>query len=215
MLPTIVIVADFHLRPFVDIEDELHGVRGRDPLVGRLHRGELPAVLREQFLDHHLGALDFRGIELAFDREPDLFVLERIQDVRFGDRFIALVLDAPDDRPLGHVEKDDFPVGLVGAVLALRAECPRKIACSIAPGSRAARLRGYRIAGTRKNAREQRVALDSADSDEFDALDHVLLRGIGIAGLLCGNALRDRQGQQRHNHEKLEHARKYLLLARP
>ena len=57
-----------HLRPFIDIENQLHGVRRRDAFVGGLHRGELPAVLGEQLLDHHFGALDFRGIELAFHR---------------------------------------------------------------------------------------------------------------------------------------------------
>ena len=99
-----------HLRPFVDVEDQLHRVGRRDAFVGRLHRGELVPVRGQQALEHHFGARDFRGIELAFDRKPDFLVLECVENVRLGNRFVSLVLDPPDDRPLGHVENDDFAV---------------------------------------------------------------------------------------------------------
>ena len=38
-------LADFYFGAFVDIEGELHGIRAGDAFVGRLHDGELPAML--------------------------------------------------------------------------------------------------------------------------------------------------------------------------
>ena len=54
--------------PFIDVENQFDGVGGRDALVGGLYGGKLAPVLGQQFLDHHFRALDFGGIELAFDR---------------------------------------------------------------------------------------------------------------------------------------------------
>src|SRR6266850_4821234 len=76
---------DFYLRPFLDLENEYHGVARSDPFVLWRHLCELPPVFSEQFLQYHFRLLDFRGIKLAFDAEPDLALLEPVQDVRFGD----------------------------------------------------------------------------------------------------------------------------------
>src|SRR5271163_3809885 len=72
------------------------------------------AMLGQQTFDYHFRALDFCGIELTLHRKPDLLVLERVQDVRFGDRLISLVLNSANDRTFLYVKHDDFSVGLVG-----------------------------------------------------------------------------------------------------
>ena len=68
-------------------------------LVGWLHGGELVPMFGQQSLDHHFGAYDYGGIELAFDRQADFLVLEGVKDVRFRNGFVSLVLDTPNDRP--------------------------------------------------------------------------------------------------------------------
>ena len=50
-------LADFDLRTFVDVEDDLER-RGRDLMHFRLDGGELAAALGQVFLNHHGGALD-------------------------------------------------------------------------------------------------------------------------------------------------------------
>ena len=108
--------SDFHLRAFINIEDQFDGVGGGDALVRGLYRGELAAVRGQQAFEHDFSALDFRRIELAFHGEPDFLLLERVQNVGFRDRLVALVFDPADDRPLRDVEHHDFPVRLVGIV---------------------------------------------------------------------------------------------------
>jgi len=61
-------LADLHLGTLVDVKNEFHRVGARNPLIGGLHHGELAAVLGQQLLQDDFGFLDFRGIELAFDR---------------------------------------------------------------------------------------------------------------------------------------------------
>ena len=148
----------FHFRPFINIEDQFHGVGGGDALVGRLYRGELVPVRGQQAFDHHFGARDFRGIELAFDRKPDFLFLERIENVRLGNRFVSLVFDAADDGPLGDVENDDFPVRIGRDRLPLRAGCPRRIACSRAPGNRGAPLLRCKDRPAREKMRASNVS---------------------------------------------------------
>ncbi len=163
--------ADLHLGSFVDVERKRYGVRARQSFVGGLDGGELAAVLGQQLLNNHFRLLDFCRIELAFNREADLAVLEPVQDVGFGDRFVALVFDAPDDGPLGDIENDDFLVGLVRAVLDFETDVleilrvPQGV--EIAPQG----VIVHGVAGAGKDARPKRLAADSSIALEFDALD--------------------------------------------
>src|ERR1700685_3006996 len=91
-------LSDLDLWSFINVEDELHGVRCRDSLESRPHYGELAPMLGKQLLDHGFGALDFRRIELTFDGQPDFLVLERVENVRLADGLVSLVLDAANNR---------------------------------------------------------------------------------------------------------------------
>ena len=163
--------ADLHLGAFIDVERELYGVRAGEPFKGGLDGGELAAVLGEQLFQNDFRFLDFRGIELAFNREADFAVLEPVQDVGFGDRFVALVFDAPDDGALGHIENDDFLVWLVRAVFNFKPDILEVLrvpqGVKIAPE----RVLVYRVAGPGKNARAKRLAADPSIALEFDAFD--------------------------------------------
>ena len=106
--------SDLDLGSFVNGEDELDGVGRGNFLVGRLDHGELVPVQGLKFLDHDFRLLDLGGIELAFDREAHLAILERIENVGFGDGLDAVVLDPADDGPLDHVKMTILALGLVG-----------------------------------------------------------------------------------------------------
>ena len=74
-----------------------------------------------------------------------------------------------------HVKHDDFSVGLVGAVFDFQADVLKKLGI---PQSLKVAAYGFfviRVARTRKNASEQRIPLDAAISNEFYALNDVLL----------------------------------------
>ena len=151
VLPVMKILPTFTFAPSVDVESELHRVGAGDSFERRLYDRELAAVLGQQFLQDHFGFFNARGIELALDRQSDFAVLEPVQNVRFGNRFVALVFDAPDDGPLGEVENDDFVSWACPGCPEFPAGCPRNIACSTARGNRGAtHLRSaYRRRGKR------------------------------------------------------------------
>ena len=56
------------------------------------------AVLGFEFLDHDFGFLDLCGIKLALDRQAHFVILERVENVRFADGLITVVLDPANDR---------------------------------------------------------------------------------------------------------------------
>ncbi len=77
LFPTTVIVPTLTFGPSSMLKTSLTALVAGDALVSRLHRGELVPVRGEQFLDHHFGARDFCGIELALDAsEPTFFSLK-------------------------------------------------------------------------------------------------------------------------------------------
>ncbi len=72
-----VIVPTFTLGPFVDIEDQLHGIGGGDAFVGRLHGGELVAVGRQQGLSITTSArVIFVGSNWLSTESPTFFSLK-------------------------------------------------------------------------------------------------------------------------------------------
>src|SRR6202041_2766909 len=180
--------ADLYLGALINIKDQLHGVGRGDALVGRLDGSELGAVGCEQTLDDHFGALDLRRIELAFHAEPDFFFLEGVENVGFGDRFISLVLDPADDRPLFHMEDDNLPVCLVRIIFHFKSDVLEKLGI---PQSLKIAVQCFRIVGvafTRKDAPLQRIALNPAVPVKFYATDDEL-RSAGFLRLLSPKGL--------------------------
>src|SRR2546425_8490447 len=107
LVPLDVDLSDLYLGAFLHNKNQLDRVGGGDALVGGLDHGKLTPALAQQLPEDDLCLLDPGRIELAFHREPDLAVLEALQDFRLRDRLGALVLDAADDGPLFHIEHDD------------------------------------------------------------------------------------------------------------
>jgi len=108
---------DFYLWPFFDFEHQNHRIARGDALVLRRDLGKLPPVFSQQFLQYHFRFFDLRRIELAFHAQPDFAFLEAVENVRFRNRVISVIADAPDLRPLFDLEDDDFPVGFLGRIL--------------------------------------------------------------------------------------------------
>src|SRR5208337_2849233 len=103
---------DFDLWSFVDFEDQDHRVARCYPLVLRRHRRELPAMLSQQILQHDFRFLDARRVELALHRQPNLFFLETVQDVRLGYRLDSFIANAANYRPLFHFPGNDLAARL-------------------------------------------------------------------------------------------------------
>ena len=123
----------------------------------------------QQAFEHDFSALDFCRVELAFHGEPDLLLLERIQNVGFRDGLVALVFDPADDRPLRDVEHHDFPIRLVGIVFRFEPDVFEELRVPERLKIAANCVRSVGITHARKDAREQRIALDSAVPVKFDA----------------------------------------------
>ncbi len=108
-------LADLDRRAFLDVEGQRDG-GGRDGLDIGPDGGELVAVLAEHLLQHDFGALDARGIVLAFDGEADLFLLEAVEHVGNGDGVQALVVDFANGGLFADVDDELHAVGLVDAL---------------------------------------------------------------------------------------------------
>src|SRR5271154_5763413 len=191
-------VPDLYLRSFVYVEHQLYGVRRGDAFVGGLYGRELVAVRRQQALQHNLGANDLRWIELAFHRQADLLILEGVQNVRFRNRFVSLVLDAADDGPLRHVEDDNFAVRRAGIVFDVQPDVFEKLRVPKRLKIAVQRLHIIGIAHVRKNARLQGGSLQPPVPVKFDARDDVL-RTPGFLRLLSPKGLAECHGEQTHN----------------
>ena len=111
-------VADLDLRAFLDHEGDGDG-GGRDGTDFGADGGELTAVFGEQSFQDDFGFLDFGGVVLALDRQPDLAVLEAVEHVAGGDRVESGVVDFADRGPLFDVDVND---PALGALLALEAD---------------------------------------------------------------------------------------------
>ena len=117
-LPTIVNLADLHLRTFVNLENDFERRRRYLADLG-LHRGELTPALRQIFLDHHGGVLHLIRIVLRLDRQTDLAFLEPVQDFRNRERLVAFVIDRAHHAALHHDEAQDHAA--IGARFGLQA----------------------------------------------------------------------------------------------
>jgi hypothetical protein len=74
-----------------------------------------------------------------------------------------------------NVENDDFSVGLIGTVLYFKSNVLEKLGIPQRLKIAAHRLFVIGVTRTRENASEQRIPLNAAISNEFYALDDVLL----------------------------------------
>src|SRR2546422_9540452 len=90
LIPLDVDLSDLYLGAFLHNKNQLDRVGGGDALVGGLDHGKLTPALAQQLPEDDLRLLDPGRIELAFHREPDLAVLEALQDFRLRDRLGAL-----------------------------------------------------------------------------------------------------------------------------
>ena len=177
LVPLDVDLSDLYLGAFLHNKNQLDRVGGGDALVGGLDHGKLTPALAQQLPEDDLRLLDPGRIELAFHREPDLAVLEALQDFRLRDRLGALVLDAPDDGPLFHVEHDDLRVGAVAAILHLKPDFLEKLRVpqrlEIPPES----LFVVGVIRAGEDARPECVGADAPVTHEVHALHNGLLLG--------------------------------------
>ena len=136
---------------------------------------------------------------------------------------LPLILDAPDNRPLGHVEDDDLRVGLVGAVLDLETNVFKVLRIPQRMEIAAERILVHRVTDTGEDTRLQRLAPDPAIALEFDALDdggflrvcggrlRLLLRG-SRQGLACAPGIRP-QPRASTQHSRAVRAQRQIMLS--
>src|SRR5260370_29065135 len=129
-------------------------------------------MFTQQLLEDHLRFLNARGIELAFDRQANLGLLEAVENVRLGDGMNVVVADAPYDGPLVHVEDDDLRVGPVGTVLDFELDVLEELRIPQSLEIPAESFLAEIIALPRKDACSQGIAADAAVSLKFHALGH-------------------------------------------
>ncbi len=169
-------LADLDLGAFVYVEGDLE--RGRGNLADfRLDGGELPAALREVFLQHHRRALHLVGIVLRLDRQPDLPLLEPVEHFRYRDRLHArAVLDGADHAPLGQHEAHDH-----ACLARLRLQADVVEAAGIPQSHEIAVQRVFveDVALLGEDQRAESVLGDAARATEFDGFDDVAGRGGG------------------------------------
>ncbi len=102
-------LANFDLRAFIYVEGDLERRRRHLADFG-VHRGKLPAALRQVFLQHHRGSLHLVGIVLRFDRQPYLPLLEPVEHLRHRDRLhTRAVLDGSDHAAFGYDKAHQQP----------------------------------------------------------------------------------------------------------
>ena len=137
----------------------------------RANRGELMSVLAQHLLQHHLGALDDRGVVLALHREGNLFLLEAVQHVGDGNRVQALVVDLADRRLFTHVHNQLHAVLLLfvdalNAHIVEVAGIPQRV--EVALHHRGIVL----IAGPRKQPRQNGFLGDATVADHLRLAQH-------------------------------------------
>src|SRR5690242_1961929 len=93
-------LSDLDLRPLINLESNLEG-RGRNAAYVGYDRSVLVPALGLVFLDNVTRAVDLVLVVLLLDGEADLALLEPVENFGDGNRFVALVLDGPDDGALG------------------------------------------------------------------------------------------------------------------
>src|SRR5215467_5953954 len=137
-------------------------------------------MLTEKLFQHHFRLLDFRRIELAFDAQTNLALLEAIENVRFGNRVGALVADAPNLRTFLDLEDDDFTIWLrrifdTQPHILEELRIPKRLKIP------AQSIFVVGITFPAKDARLKRVAADAPITDElYIVYDELLLSGSNL-----------------------------------
>ncbi len=103
-------VADLYFGAFFDNERETNG-RRRYLLQVHGDGGELPSVLGQQLLKHHLGLDHFCRIVRTFHRQRDFGLLVTLKDVAGGNGTQAAILDGPDGRLLADINVNEPAFG--------------------------------------------------------------------------------------------------------
>ena len=164
-------LADFDLRTFFDNEVDADRSR-RNPAHFGADGSELPPMLTEQALQHHLRLLHLRGIILTLLRKPDFLFLETIKHVALRNRIQAGVLNLADGRLLSYVDVNDYALRSflpLEAKIVVVAGIPERIEVSLNS------LRIVDIAWTGENPRLYRFCRNAAVSPYPNVFDERLL----------------------------------------
>src|SRR5579875_374630 len=132
-----------------------------------------------------------------------------VEDVRFGDGLFALVLDAPDNGALHHMEDDDFTVGIIRIGLHFQRDVLEKLRVPESAEVPLERIDAVGVADPRKNSRQQRITLDAAVSLEKYLGDDVLPAALALLRVLRADGPQDRKKEQAYDHRNSGCARKY------
>ena len=100
ILPTLTLTPSSILKMISTDEGGIWRICGRDG-------GELAAVFGLELLEHLDRAGHAALLELLLDGEPDVALLEAVENIGDADGTIAFVLDGADHAPLGQVVADD------------------------------------------------------------------------------------------------------------
>ena len=107
--------ADLDLRPFLDVEHDLHELgAGRQRLDARRDLGELVALVRHERLDDALHAPDDGLVEERVEAQRDAELLHLLVDLGALDLRRSRVVDDLDARALFHVVDDSLARHAVG-----------------------------------------------------------------------------------------------------
>ncbi len=140
-------------------------------------------------LDDRLGPLDLGGVVLAFDRKPDLFLLEAVEDVGNGNRVQALVVDLADGGLLADKDVEDdalFRVLALDAQVLEVAGVPERVEIAL-DGDRI-----VGIAGVGEHPGQDGFLGDAPVADDANLVD-----GVGRLGQGCQAHLKPAPGAAR------------------
>ena len=162
-------VAYLDLRAFIDVEDDLDR-GGRDLTDFGPNLGVLATAFAQQLAQHVDRAIDGRGVVARLDRQPDVPLLEALQDVRERGGLVALVPDRADNTALRYEEADDL-AGL--AIFDFQAQV---VEVTGIPQHHEVPPKGLRIVqvpALREDARRQAVARNATGAAKRHFLDDV------------------------------------------
>jgi hypothetical protein len=165
-------LSDFDLGAFFDHERDAHRSGGNISYFCA-NGCKLAAVFGEQLLDGIFGFLDTRRIVLAFDHQPNLLLLESVENIAVGNSAQADVVDLTDRRLLLDLNDEPPAFGRLFAqkldVLEI-SRVPQRIEVAFQ------RSLIVNIAGLGEDAGEDSVFGDAAISDHIDFGNDVALR---------------------------------------
>src|SRR5215831_8360435 len=105
--------------PFVDVENNVRGIRRSKSLKRGFYGRRWASTRREWCVDNQRSTRQLRFVEPVSDGEPYSLVIERVADFGLGYRLDSSVLDPANNGSFPNDKQDNFRVGLVRAVFDL------------------------------------------------------------------------------------------------